>query len=110
MTKAPFIATPLMGWLADNLLVDAYELNMVELMRMAARTKAKNILMILAKIMAIRIKVLNRFNMYYWFIIRNFALLSKVIKACVTFFNLESEFLFGSQQVDSNLLTEEGLA
>lgn len=62
-----------MGWLADNLLVDAYEPNMVELMRMAARTKAKNILVILAKIMAIRIKVLNRFNMYYWFIIRNFA-------------------------------------
>jgi len=61
-----------MGWLADNLLVDAYEPKMVELMRMAARTKAKNILVILAKIMAIRIKVLNRFNMYYWFIIRNF--------------------------------------
>jgi len=25
-----------------------------------------------------------------------------VIKACVTFFNPESEFLFGSQQVDSS--------
>jgi hypothetical protein len=46
---------------------------MVELMRMAARVKAKNILVILAKIKAIRIKVLNRFNMYYCFIIRNFA-------------------------------------
>jgi hypothetical protein len=98
-----------MGWLADNLLVDAYEPNMVELMRMAARTKAKNILVILAKIMAIRIKVLIDLICITGSL---FAILrlSTVIKACVTFFNLESEFLFGSQQVDSNLLTEVGLA
>ena len=55
--------------------MDAYELNRVELKRKAARTKTriktKNILAFV-KFKVIIIKILNRFNMYYWFVITIF--------------------------------------
>ena len=55
--------------------MDAYEPNRVELKRKAARAKTriktKNILVFL-KFKVIIIKILNRFNMYYWFVITIF--------------------------------------
>jgi hypothetical protein len=69
------MATPLMGCLLVNSPFDAYEPNEVELIRTAARTKAKNIL-VFAKLKVIIIKIHNRFNMYYWFAIHRYSQLS----------------------------------
>ena len=87
-----------MGCLLVNSPFDAYEPNEVELIRTAARTKTriktKNIL-VFAKLKVIIIKVLNRFNMYYWFVIHNYPFECGVcFNIKVTSLNIESKFVF----------------
>jgi hypothetical protein len=56
LTIAPFMTTPLMGWLLVNSLVDAYELENVALVKTTARRKVK-IIPLLAKIKTMGIRV-----------------------------------------------------
>ena len=56
--KAPFMTTPLMGWLLVILVVDAYKPNEVALIRTATRRKVK-IILVLAKIKTILTRIVK---------------------------------------------------